>query len=444
MAEHRARDREERHGESALRPMTDGPAATMTARHTPQPPEERGADVVQAVERVAHQDDAERGEHLDRDPATTSAASGDIAHGSLLPEGLDEPQVGDRPDERHDGEHEGEVAERLTVRALGDQEQGQDRVDGRRLDAMRPSGAGSRTQTTVSGTSAATSTAAAQSQPFTGGAAGVARAGSPVGTSSWTSSTRRSASMPITSVFGARDPSAWVKTRWAVASGSSPTAAYGTSTIAPCSSARRIPRRQSATRAAEVGDRPPQRPGRVPHPRRPGAQQHAPLAADDHRAGRRDRRRDRAGDELGRRDRVDQREPQRGQQRPPDQARRAPRRVRGRSRDEGVAPMRPWATRAVPSYRGAASPDRDESVPGRTGARSSGARPGTTVTVRGPRGFRFPHRGLVYDGAGHGIRHRLPTPATGAAEARRDPRADAAALADIGPRPALPRGRGGA
>jgi BAAT / Acyl-CoA thioester hydrolase C terminal len=57
------------------------------------------------------------------------------------------------------------------------------------------------------------------------------------------------------------------------------------------------------------------------------------------------------------------------------------------------------------------------------------------VTVRGPRGFRFPHRGLVYDGAGHGIGIALPAlPATGAAGGSGGtPRADAAALADIWP-----------
>ena len=64
---------------SAFSPMSDGPSATTTARPT-HGTRARGADVVQAVEGVAHQHDAEAAKTSIATPATTSAAAHGVAH----------------------------------------------------------------------------------------------------------------------------------------------------------------------------------------------------------------------------------------------------------------------------------------------------------------------------------------------------------------------------
>ena len=64
----------------AFSPISDGPSATIDpgahARHA----DGRGADVVQAVEGVAHEHDAEAREDLDRDPRADQRGHDDVAH----------------------------------------------------------------------------------------------------------------------------------------------------------------------------------------------------------------------------------------------------------------------------------------------------------------------------------------------------------------------------
>ena len=187
---------------SAFSPISDGPSATITAAHTHADADSRGADVVQAVEGVAHQHDAEAREHLDRDPRADQR--GTTTSRTVTPPGRPRRTAGTRSP-RRTRRRRARARGRRTAggRALRDQQQRQHRVDARRLerdDALR------RGQPHADDRQRHERRDEHRRRPqpaVHGSGSGLARAaGSSVGTSSWTSSTRRSASTPTTSVFG--------------------------------------------------------------------------------------------------------------------------------------------------------------------------------------------------------------------------------------------------